>query len=1007
MRTSGIAFTGRVTPAASEELLSDASSSTALDCLRSSSTVDFSTNRHSSTSTDITSAHPSSDAACDDRVTSTDTIPALASSDDFHIEARTPHPSTDDQDTIDPAELPRQPLDPFIAKTLTPTEPGQLYENARLQEYIFTPIPPPEKPEIPRPALQVLSQACKQLKHEEVRDLMTELCFSMVQRTKKLKFEPPILRSDHETDCRELARKVKAFRKPQVEDHRLPLHPTESEKGEGLEFPDADKKRAKEWEESAGRETLEVTREAVTCLAGAIKGFKAEWTDEDQRLFIQGLPTYTGRQSSVTPPLSPVAIGEGEEEEELLLPWELADLQHEEDDGGDVLEEDISAQEQVDASPSPYFDDNDDGIDLSRIGGNAQLPSPYLPLVELPSIEPAEPFGALDETSLVCLVDANNTEVRWEEFVVEDEIATDIPASDETLPSSRIFENTLRLPVPVVSGLEPDWAKCRANSAGMFEWVQENTNVAWQGPKWSNNKEVEQKMWWLPLTQRLQKIHVDETIEVESGVSNYLESVLKRTEDSEVPDNGDYIQRTTDLAILNAWNGEEDMIAVDGEVLTANPPPQPQAAQPPPEHAMPFLKKRKLHDIYAWQSTVVQGPQNQSNSMESEYLPSTDILTDLMQDITETSLQADHSMEMRSPKRLKLTLPKAPPRSMFPGAGSIDEEAARSMPPPPRPVPAIAPTFNPPASLRKLIVSAAMSGSVIDHLEKLLPESQHIRRDYDAYNTATWSSGSVGRTVVRSPLADEADITVSPATGILLTSMIKLRQKPLPGTISASDFRTMVEKVAARYERLIIIASEGRRGSEMMNMLSPSDAMVLAEFQGFAAGLESDVQVFYAGGGDETLAKWAAWAICRHAQEGLLVENLLLENETYWELFLRHAGLNVYAAQVILGMLKDPSEGARQAVVEPRHGLPQFLSMTSDERVAMFGSLLGGRRVLDRVSQVLDAPFTPFTREARAAGPAPNRGGESRSVRSRAGGVGGRESVADLQRRVSLWTQRT
>jgi len=86
------------------------------------------------------------------------------------------------------------------------------------------------------------------------------------------------------------------------------------------------------------------------------------------------------------------------------------------------------------------------------------------------------------------------------------------------------------------------------------------------------------------------------------------------------------------------------------------------------------------------------------------------------------------------------------------------------------------------------------------------------------------------------------------------------------------------------------------------------------------------------------------------------VQDLLLPMETNWELFLRRAGMNAYAAQVALGVLKvpdgEPAMGGAQL-----HGLPLFVMMHPEERVSALESAMGGRILLDRVSGILDEPW--------------------------------------------------
>jgi hypothetical protein len=162
----------------------------------------------------------------------------------------------------------------------------------------------------------------------------------------------------------------------------------------------------------------------------------------------------------------------------------------------------------------------------------------------------------------------------------------------------------------------------------------------------------------------------------------------------------------------------------------------------------------------------------------------------------------------------------------------------------------------------------------------------------------------------------------------------------------------------ARHERLVVLVSEGNKHSETASPLSQADARALAEFQGFAAGLQQ-VQVVYVGGGVETLAKWVAKVVCDYYErETVAVRGLLLPVETLWEVFLRRAGMNVFAAQVVLGRLKVPD--GELAVGGPGgqvYGLPLFVMMGREKRIELFEEVLGGRKVLDRVSEALDVPW--------------------------------------------------
>lgn len=89
----------------------------------------------------------------------------------------------------------------------------------------------------------------------------------------------------------------------------------------------------------------------------------------------------------------------------------------------------------------------------------------------------------------------------------------------------------------------------------------------------------------------------------------------------------------------------------------------------------------------------------------------------------------------------------------------------------------------------------------------------------------------------------------------------------------------------------------------------------------------------------------------RYGQSDQNLQNGLIEVETLWELWLRRAGFNVYAAQMVAGQLKVPKTGTDTK--QGHHGLAAFTTMTRNERLRRFGPMVGPR-VLERVSQVVD-----------------------------------------------------
>lgn len=245
---------------------------------------------------------------------------------------------------------------------------------------------------------------------------------------------------------------------------------------------------------------------------------------------------------------------------------------------------------------------------------------------------------------------------------------------------------------------------------------------------------------------------------------------------------------------------------------------------------------------------------------------------------------------------------------------------------------------------------------------------------------------------------EEADLTISPSTGVILTTLQKIKQRPLPGqqTSLIGSLRARIASTAPIYERLIILVKENSSSSSNLsqhedimappttNPLDDLDCAALADLTAWTASTfpsGPEIQLLYIPGGDLETAKWLAAAISHHhchprphhnqrnpnvdpsASENEKDDNddnPLLPNETMWERWLRAAGLNAFAAQAVLRSLRSsdlsssesPAGGIRLA--SPRFGLQTFVAMTLEERVEIFKGVLGGEGVLRRVGEVLE-----------------------------------------------------
>ena len=280
------------------------------------------------------------------------------------------------------------------------------------------------------------------------------------------------------------------------------------------------------------------------------------------------------------------------------------------------------------------------------------------------------------------------------------------------------------------------------------------------------------------------------------------------------------------------------------------------------------------------------------------------------------------------------------------------------------------PLLSFPSSPRWFIISASSflsSRRLFRHVQRLYPAADFIERDFtlhqqhEARRRPQSKASAMDMSLVT--MTDEADILLSPSTGLIWTSLQKIKQRSLPGQVYRSAIRERIYRTSTRYERLLVLISQNRDtdpsvdsvGIDVQN-LEDDDSIALAEFAAFCSTLPDEVQTSFVAGGEEDLAKWIVAAMVTHGMNPDQ-EIKLLQEETLWEVFLRRVGINAFAAQAILVTLKAPDQDDVNAAGMPgtEFGLTAFIKMSVEERLARFETLLGGRRLLERASSVVDA----------------------------------------------------
>ena len=263
-------------------------------------------------------------------------------------------------------------------------------------------------------------------------------------------------------------------------------------------------------------------------------------------------------------------------------------------------------------------------------------------------------------------------------------------------------------------------------------------------------------------------------------------------------------------------------------------------------------------------------------------------------------------------------------------------------------IPATAPDAIFPPEKSAFVISLSLPRSVLRNIEASWPPDHLLDRDYTLYDTVAWSPGSAQRKEVPSPLSFDADIALTPAVGIIVTTLLKAKQKPLPGSQALPQLRKRVLQVSRKFETLFVLVSESNTSGEWMGRRSTSDIAAYADFVGFTVALRSGVTTCFVSGADATLAKWILALMCQYSPGSLGLSRFLNASESTWEVFFRRAGMNVFAAQVLAGTLFEQAGN---------EGLMRFVAMSLQERVSAYSQLLGGKKAILSASEILDGAW--------------------------------------------------
>lgn len=532
-----------------------------------------------------------------------------------------------------------------------------------------------------------------------------------------------------------------------------------------------------------------------------------------------------------------------------------------------------------------------------------------------------------------------------------------------------IADAMARVEVPVMDFSIPksEWQSLPMNTEAHMKWLREAHSL--EVPPCPRDTRADSKLRWLPMLQKIDpRALTRETISPQSKDQSQLIDIPG---DLEVPTSANYVWKRSDLAILREPDTEESL-----EDITLPTPPIKAF------HDLATLARRRLGGI---PTARMDTPSSDSDSYVDLVEPSHNKRpfepASSKDPMNETKLfPNDESnsavskllskfIDIRTAKRRKFNSssffkPTEKPEAKSQQAATPMNDPSQHMrierPQKKTTTMAPYPEIAVPNTPTKFIKGLTLSRGLFFALEQLYPAAEIIERDFNR-SAMAFATRHPSPLPTRTPfLAAEADVIISPATGIIVTTLLKVIQKPLPGYGGQSPISERISRVAPRYERLVVLVSEGNVINETVRDFTPSEVTAYADFLGslLPVGLGSNVEVFYVGGGEATLARWLVFLAVQHAPEAAEIHAHITHDETRWEVFLRGAGFNAYAAQAILIHLKAAA-GDRGARDDGRlwtegHGLAAFISMTGAERLHRFKGLLGGESVLRRVNKMYE-----------------------------------------------------
>ncbi|KAL8731580.1 MAG: hypothetical protein Q9166_003268 [cf. Caloplaca sp. 2 TL-2023] len=811
-----------------------------------------------------------------------------------------------------------------------------------------------------------------------------------IHRIRNLKVEVPTLRTDHEVDMLNFIHHIE----PNLADEFIPYEKVDDEQDEGLGWPSYCHEWSEMYFQKAQNERLEVARDVIAYMKAVLDA----GPQNEEPTFEYEWPVHRRNRARdpVTPPLlprspTPQAFEPCSETGHLDL---LSDRSSPTRQELEKVNRVICEKDAV-SSVNKRYDERTSGLetrvqDHNRIGDLYSplkdihsAPSPPRPKrhrvaemkVEGPLTPPASDRPAPWDRKSALVTDVLqqiDPEIHLpisepEQISAEDidmlfaeHIAPTAAKAERKIEQEQLQEadTTSRVPVPVMdfSKPKPPWdiAASGGTVEGQNELLRDMKETHLNLPPGRLDGHIQRDLSWKPFPSSLGRYQLQETMEDDGSLASFVA-------EPEALDLDTLIWKPPGLRILDDIHGSDE------EELT-------YGVFPPAKDVKSLIKKRKFELQNSEVGSGVSGKKKTAGHRE--------VITDGGTQSSETAssreeiqpedseVKSDFSainaldkfLDLRTGKGRKFEKTQEGADAMAPKVSvetSRPQESFVKIAKEPK-IPTPVFQFDLLTAQASLVASTTFlsNRTVASRVQRLYPSAIMIERDFALYSLEEPTHQGFRSLEIRAVSGtsmDEADLILSPSTGLILTSLQKVKQQALPGQATRSPVRERIHRIAARYERLIVVVSRvaisADNDSCAMGDLDETDCEALASLTAYLTHLPAlgESELLLVDGGVSVLATWIVSLMVKYSSH---TSTKLLEEETQWEVFLRQAGMNAFAAQAVLAELKVISEREGGA-----WGLREFLLMSPRERCRRFEGPLGGRRLLEIVGKVLDAQW--------------------------------------------------